>query len=432
MTDIHSNDTRCTRCAPATLATAKHGGCVQLGAPRDHRWDDVGERCLDCGDKDWMGGPCSGPRLEATGTPWVTISTAPNDGRLHIRGLWVTSRIEGKPDTREWRQFIGLINDDGDFVDPDYGESFGWGADQYDAWMPVADAPSATLATVKHGGCVQLGDGLLPCPFCGGRAERIDLGPGSGDNEGGSCVACTGCQSSGPVEFGYKENFISDWNRRALSAQPSPGGQGAPFPWENFPAYLIDKCEGDTISEEGLQQALAAMATDERYCIAARQPVAPTLQQISDYLHGLGEIKRAVIEREALAARQPVGEPVAWMTHHDEPMLFPTAAEAAAYCEDDEQPAPLFRSPAQAVDLERARNEGHDGAIRYVLGYLCGMGDWGSTQYVEILNGCGRESIIRSAIEDGELEFTGLGRWVEERGTDEERALIASQAVGND
>ncbi|CRD63828.1 hypothetical protein [Stenotrophomonas thermophila] len=39
------------------------------------------------------------------------------------------------------------------------------------------------------------------------------------------------------------------------------------------------------------------------------------------------------------------------MTHHDEPMLFPTAAEAAAYCEDDEQPVPLFRSPAQAVDL---------------------------------------------------------------------------------
>ncbi|WP_207785181.1 hypothetical protein [Stenotrophomonas maltophilia] len=58
-----------------------------------------------------------------------------------------------------------------------------------------------------------------------------------------------------------------------LSAQPSPGGQDAPFPWENFPAYLIDKCEGDTISEEGLQQALAAMAKDERYCLAARQPV---------------------------------------------------------------------------------------------------------------------------------------------------------------
>ena len=82
----------------------------------------------------------------------------------------------------------------------------------------------ATLATAKRGGCVQLGDGLLPCPFCGSPAERIDFGPGSGDNEGGSCVACTVCQHSGPIEFGYKENFISNWNRRALSAQPSPAG----------------------------------------------------------------------------------------------------------------------------------------------------------------------------------------------------------------
>ncbi|WP_312738829.1 hypothetical protein [Stenotrophomonas sp.] len=87
--------------------------------------------------------------------------------------------------------------------------------------------------------------------------------------------------------------------------------------------------------------------------------------------------------------------------------------------------------PAQAVDLERARDEGHDGAIRYVLGYLNGVGDWGSTQYVELLNACGRERIIRSAVEDGELDFTGLGRWVAERGTDEERALIDSKAVGN-
>lgn len=78
----------------------------------------------------------------------------------------------------------------------------------------------------------------------------------------------------------------------------------------------------------------------------------------------------------------------------------------------------------QAGALEKARDEGHDGAIRYVLGYLNGVGDWGSTQYVEILNACGRERIIRSAIEDEELEFTGLGRWVVERGADEDRALL--------
>ena len=37
-------------------------------------------------------------------------------------------------------------------------------------------------------------------------------------------------------------------------------------------------------------------------------------------------------------------------------MLPPTAAEAADYCEDDEQPVPLFRSPAQAVDLGKFRD----------------------------------------------------------------------------
>lgn len=30
-------------------------------AIRGHQWDDVGERCMACGDKDWFAGPnCSG------------------------------------------------------------------------------------------------------------------------------------------------------------------------------------------------------------------------------------------------------------------------------------------------------------------------------------------------------------------------------------
>lgn len=80
----------------------------------------------------------------------------------------------------------------------------------------------------------------------------------------------------------YLPSKLMDEVSVALSAQPSPGGQAAPFPWENFPAYLIDKCEGDTISEEGLQQALAAMAKDERYCVAARQPVGEPVAYTSE------------------------------------------------------------------------------------------------------------------------------------------------------
>ncbi|WP_404415416.1 Lar family restriction alleviation protein [Brevundimonas vesicularis] len=58
---------------------------------------------------------------------------------------------------------------------------------------------------------------LKPCPFCGGEAEIIHLD--DGDNAGGSCVCCTKCQASGNVEFGRKENFVDNWNRRA---HPSP------------------------------------------------------------------------------------------------------------------------------------------------------------------------------------------------------------------
>lgn len=54
---------------------------------------------------------------------------------------------------------------------------------------------------------------LLPCPFCGGAAVRVDIE--SGENSGGSCIACTKCQASSNVEFEFKENFVSKWNTRA-------------------------------------------------------------------------------------------------------------------------------------------------------------------------------------------------------------------------
>lgn len=54
---------------------------------------------------------------------------------------------------------------------------------------------------------------LLGCPFCGGRAERIDID--DGENAGGSCISCTVCQASSNIEFEFKENFVSNWNRRS-------------------------------------------------------------------------------------------------------------------------------------------------------------------------------------------------------------------------
>ena len=53
---------------------------------------------------------------------------------------------------------------------------------------------------------------LKNCPFCCGKAERVDIE--DGDNAGGSFVHCTKCDASSNVEFEFKENFISNWNRR--------------------------------------------------------------------------------------------------------------------------------------------------------------------------------------------------------------------------
>jgi Lar family restriction alleviation protein len=54
---------------------------------------------------------------------------------------------------------------------------------------------------------------LLPCPFCGGEPERIDIDE-PGDNFGGSCICCKQCGASSPVHFDRKENLVSSWNDR--------------------------------------------------------------------------------------------------------------------------------------------------------------------------------------------------------------------------
>lgn len=46
---------------------------------------------------------------------------------------------------------------------------------------------------------------------------------------------------------------------RAILSRASSSRAEVEIPWDRFPAWLIDHCEGDTITEEGLQHALAAM-----------------------------------------------------------------------------------------------------------------------------------------------------------------------------
>lgn len=73
---------------------------------------------------------------------------------------------------------------------------------------------------------------LLPCPFCGGMAERVDNGPtkeqvqhaiswGQDFDDGGSFIRCTSCDASTALHFDRKENLVESWNRRAAALLPT-------------------------------------------------------------------------------------------------------------------------------------------------------------------------------------------------------------------
>ncbi|MBX8803370.1 restriction alleviation protein, Lar family [Ochrobactrum sp. MR28] len=58
---------------------------------------------------------------------------------------------------------------------------------------------------------------LKPCPFCGGRAERIEITKDDDfGNIGGAAIECQQCRASSHVEFGRMENLVSVWNTRAV------------------------------------------------------------------------------------------------------------------------------------------------------------------------------------------------------------------------
>ena len=97
-------------------------------------------------------------------------------------------------------------------------------------------------------------------------------------------------------------------------------------------------------------------------------PEEPTPQML-DEIHLVSEFTgkalttryRAMLAAAPAAPAQAEQEPVAWMTHHDEPMFFSAEKEAAAYCDNDESPIPLYAAPPAHPDaalveaLEHAR-----------------------------------------------------------------------------
>ena len=74
---------------------------------------------------------------------------------------------------------------------------------------------------------------LLPCPFCGGEAERVTLQ--DEENFGGDVIICKGCDACSRVVFGEKEGLIEAWNCRATQPAASEAetcptcGENEPF-----------------------------------------------------------------------------------------------------------------------------------------------------------------------------------------------------------
>lgn len=326
-----------------------------------------------------------------------------------------------------------------------------------------------TLADVRPGGRVRLGD----------QAERarFEAWAHAQSYRGGNIMADRDAVHPDVYADPIAQLTWKSW-QAALSAQPSPGGQDALKALDDLAAF----CSDDTAT---VDRHVAVI----RAALAARQPVgeepdAYLVQAVKDgeawehrwYVPRWGDPNPSALDGTVYEIRgrkhpelgtyrvkpfyaappaQPpaqvyldgldraLGEAIDQRDRYHE-VADDLAGHIAAITgvdigEHSSANCPWRNAieaaeeykPTQAVDLERARDEGHDGAIRYVLGHLNGTGDCGSTAYDEILNACGRERIIRSAVEDGELEFTGLGRWVEMYGTAEDRALIDGKAVGN-
>lgn len=180
-----------------------------------------------------------------------------------------------------------------------------------------------TLADVQPGGRVRLGEQAAPSKDGWNVLARIDTAIGY------PTTALDDLDSCPDRRPGIMVTEAMAVLRETLSAQPSPGGQ-------------------DTVVSDDMVQALKA---------ALARAQLPGKNRT----YFLKDSELPSILREVLAARQPVGEPVGYATFRDGRFgswLFQTRAMAESHDSTavaggpaNSEIVPLFRSPAQAVDL---------------------------------------------------------------------------------
>ncbi|HGA6477184.1 TPA: Lar family restriction alleviation protein [Salmonella enterica subsp. enterica serovar Saintpaul] len=96
----------------------------------------------------------------------------------------------------------------GSDIERDYSDTFVVIAEGIRALHPNAGIPPAPVMPDSE-------NGLMSCPFCGGKARQLTIEQDNDPHFGGDVITCAECGASSHVEFGFKENLKSAWNSRA-------------------------------------------------------------------------------------------------------------------------------------------------------------------------------------------------------------------------
>lgn len=191
-----------------------------------------------------------------------------------------------------------------------------------------------TLADVQPGGRVMLGDQaerarfeawareLLPCPFCGNSAEFVPY------KDNGLTLKCKsmGCiqRNQRTLRYGIdwlRTSMAEHWNTRAISAQPFPDGQGDDSPMAKMAAALRGKAEAERAAFDQRVQSGEWGPMPDNPDVLELPPLPEEVDSVRCMIRGekgfaepcdyyFTSKQMRDYARTAIAARQPVGEPV--------------------------------------------------------------------------------------------------------------------------
>lgn len=119
---------------------------------------------------------------------------------------------------------------------------------------------------------------LLPCPFCGGEAERYDDHNTGSFNEGMSCIQCKRCGASSAMHGDRRENLYASWNERRSQA----GNARSVAALTEMPSSLNDACRKLELAYDEINRLKAQSPPKGE---AVRQRLEECVEHVRHYLH---------------------------------------------------------------------------------------------------------------------------------------------------